>query len=173
MNGHSQSEEDEDEDEDYEDVDHEDGDHEDDEDELEQHEENGNLSSDLGGQKLMGYGFPESQPLILTITHGHRQSSRKETYSSWGDPVSVSISQNRFTPRILSRSPTVLNRLETPAITPSHSDPTMPERHGAGRQQTSSRRNMAVGLERSIVVKSRDLMWDWTMFVNPFLDVIT
>ena len=32
---------------------------------------------------------------------------------------------------------------------------------------------MAVGLERSIVLKSRDLMWEWTLFVNPFPDAIT
>jgi len=74
---------------------------------------------------------------------------------------------------ISSRSPTGLNRLETPAITPSHSNPTMPEMQGTGRQQASSGRNMAIGLERSIVLKAHDLMWDWTMFVNPFPDVIT
>ena len=32
---------------------------------------------------------------------------------------------------------------------------------------------MAVGLERSILVKARDLMWDLTIFVNPFPDPIT
>jgi len=32
---------------------------------------------------------------------------------------------------------------------------------------------MAVGLEHSIVLIARDPMWDWTMFVNPFPDVIT
>ena len=40
-------------------------------------------------------------------------------------------------------------------------------------QRTRSRRNVAVGLERSILVKARDLMWDWTIFVNPFPDPIT
>ena len=40
-------------------------------------------------------------------------------------------------------------------------------------QQTSTRRNVAVGLERSILVKARDLMWDWTILVNPFPDPIT
>ena len=44
--------------------------------------------------------------------------------------------------------------------------------NGSG-QRTSSRRNVAVGLERSILVKARDLMWDWTIFVNPFPDPIT
>ena len=32
---------------------------------------------------------------------------------------------------------------------------------------------MAVGLERSILVKAHDLMWDWTIFVNSFPDPIT
>ena len=36
----------------------------------------------------------------------------------------------------------------------------MPEFNNGGGQQTSSRRNVAIGLERSILVKARDLMWD-------------
>ena len=32
---------------------------------------------------------------------------------------------------------------------------------------------MATGLECSIVLKARDLMWEWTIFVNPFPDAIT
>jgi len=32
---------------------------------------------------------------------------------------------------------------------------------------------MATGLERSILARARDLMWDWTIFVNPFPDPIT
>jgi len=32
---------------------------------------------------------------------------------------------------------------------------------------------MATGLERSIVLKARDLMWEWTIFVNSFPDAIT
>ena len=43
---------------------------------------------------------------------------------------------------------------------------------GSG-QRTSSWRDVAVGLERSILVKARDQMWDWTIFVNPFPDPIT
>jgi len=171
VNDHSQSEQNNNEE--GEDENDEDLDDEDDEDKLEQHEENGNLSSGWRAQKPIGYGFPESQPLILTITTGHTQGSREDTYPSRGAPVLICISQNCFTPRMLSRWPIVLNRLETPAITPSHSDPTAPQMHSAGGQQTSSRRNMAVGLKRSIVLKARNLIWDWTMFVNLFPDVIT
>jgi len=32
---------------------------------------------------------------------------------------------------------------------------------------------MATGLELSIVLKARDLIWEWTIFVNPFPDAIT
>ena len=32
---------------------------------------------------------------------------------------------------------------------------------------------MTTGLECSIVLKARDLIWDWTLFLNPFPDVIT
>jgi len=44
--------------------------------------------------------------------------------------------------------------------------------NGSG-QRTSSRRNVGVGLERSILVKARDLMWDCTIFLNPFPDPLT
>ena len=144
------------------------------EDELEGREENENLSSGWGAQRSTGYGFPESQPSILTITPGHTQSSsRVIDYPRRRAPLPVRVSQNRFTPTILSRMPTALNPLVTPTITLSHSGPTTPELDSAGEQHTSSRRNMAVGLERSIVLKSRDLMWEWTLFVNPFPDAIT
>jgi len=32
---------------------------------------------------------------------------------------------------------------------------------------------MATGLEHTILARSRDLMWDWTNFVNAFPDPIT
>ena len=44
--------------------------------------------------------------------------------------------------------------------------------NGSG-QRTSRRGNVAVGLECRILVKARDLMWDWTIFVNPLPDLIT
>ena len=101
------------------------------------------------------------------------QSSGEETYPSRGAHVPVSMSQNHLTHRILTHLPTLLNQLETPAITPTDSDSTMPEMPGTGGQQTSSRRNIAIGLECSIVLNARDLIWDWTMFVNLFPDMIT
>jgi len=32
---------------------------------------------------------------------------------------------------------------------------------------------MATGLERTILARSHDLMWHWTILVNPFPDTIT
>ncbi|PUU75402.1 hypothetical protein B9Z19DRAFT_1131419 [Tuber borchii] len=41
-----------------------------------------------------------------------------------------------------------------------------------GGEQTSSRQNMAIGLERSNLTKACSVMWDWMIFVNPFPDPI-
>ena len=87
-------------------------------------------------------------------------------------PAPVHVSQNGFTSAIPSRSPTVLNRLATLSITASHPDLLMPELHSGRRQQASSRRNMATGLQRSILARAHELMWDWTISVNPFPDPI-
>jgi len=59
-----------------------------------------------------------------------------------------------------------------PVITPSYPDPTFQELDSGG-QQASSRRNMATGLELTILARSRDVMSDWTIFVNLFQDPIT
>jgi len=32
---------------------------------------------------------------------------------------------------------------------------------------------MATGLQPTILARSRDLMWNWTIFINPFPDPIT
>ena len=82
------------------------------------------------------------------------------------------MSQNRSS-AFLSLLPAALNLLATPVITQTQSDPTMRESDNESGQQASSRRNVAVELEHSILVKARDLMWDWTIFMNPFPDPIT
>jgi len=56
-------------------------------------------------------------------------------------------------------------------ITPSHPDP-MVRQLASGGQQATSRRNMATGLELTILARSRDLMWDQTSLVNPVPDPI-
>ena len=68
----------------------------------------------------------------------------------------VRVSQNGFTSAIPSRSPTNLNLLAMPVITPSHPDPTVRELDSGG-QQVSRRRNMATGLEHTILARSYDL----------------
>jgi len=127
-----------------------------------------------GAQRPTGREFLSSQRSIPTITPGNTQSSsRRISYPGRRTPAPVPVSQNGYTCAIPSCSPTVLNLPATPAITPSHSDPTMLELDSGGGQQASSRRNMATALARSILARARDLMWDWMIFVNPFPDPIT
>jgi len=144
------------------------------ENELSQHGDDTDHQSDWGAQRPIGREFLSSQRSILTITPGNSQnSSRRSSYPGRRTPARVRVSQNGYTSAILSRSPGVLNLLATPAITPSHPDPTMLELDSGGGQQASSRRNMGTGLEHSILTRACDLMWDWTIFVNPCPDPIT
>jgi len=114
-----------------------------------------------GAQRPIGHEFLSSQRSILTITPGNTQSSnRRISYPRWRTPAPVSVSQNGYTSAIPSRSPTVLNLLAMPAITPRHPDPTMLELDSGGGQQASSRRIMATGLEGSILARAYDLVCD-------------
>ena len=129
--------------------------------------------SGWGAQRPIGHEFHDSQRSILTITTGNTQnSSRRISYPGQRTSAVVHISQNRFTSEVPAHLLTVLNLLEMPAITPSQPDQTMPELDSR-EQQASSRRNMATGLECTILAKARDMIWDWMIFVNPFLDPIT
>jgi len=146
------------------------------ENELSRHGDDTDHQSAWGAQRPIGREFLSSQRSILTITPGDTHSSSWTiSYPGRRTPAPVRVSQNGYTSAIPSRSssPTVLNLLATPAITPSHPDPTMLELDSGGGQQASSRGNMATGLERGILASARDLMWDWTIFVNPFPDLIT
>ena len=146
---------------------------EDDEDVLEPGADDEDLSADWGAQRPVENEFLSSQPSIITITPGHTQTSGgRVSYQERRTPAPIRVSQNR-TPAFLPRLPAALNPLATPVLTQTQSDPTMREFDNGSGQRTSTRRNVAVGLERSILVKARDLMWDWTIFVNPFPDPIT
>jgi hypothetical protein len=151
---------------------------EDDEDVVELGADDEDLSEHWGAQRPIGNEFLSSQssiaqPSILTITPGHTQtSSRRISYPERGTPAPIQASQNRYTPGILSRLPAAVNTFATPVLTQRQRDPRMRELDNGSGQRTS-RRNMAVGLERSILLKARDLMWDWTIFTNPFPDPIT
>jgi len=126
-----------------------------------------------GAKRPIGHEVPNSQALILTITPGNTQSSSRIGYPGRRTPAPVHISQNGYPSVVLFCSPAVLNSLATLAITPSGSEPTTPELESGGGEQPSSRRTMAIGLERSILAKAYSLMWDWTIFVNPLPDSIT
>jgi len=143
------------------------------ENEFGQHGDDMDHPSARGAQRPIGRGFLSSQRSILTITSGNTQNaSRRISYPGRRTSAHVRVSQNRCTSAIPSRSPTDFNPLTIPVITPSHPDPTVLELDSGGRQ-ASSRRNIATGLVRTSLARSHDLMWDWTIFINPFPDPIT
>jgi len=142
--------------------------------ELQEHGDDEDLFADWKKtQRPIGHKVHNSQASILTITPGNTQSSSRIGYPGRRTPAPVHISQNGFPSVVLSGLPAVLNSLAIPAITPSHSEPTTPELESGGGERPSSRRNMAIGLERIILAEASSLMWDWTIFVNPFPDRIT
>jgi len=103
------------------------------ENELSQHGDDTDHQSAWGAQRPIGREFLSSHRSILTITPGNPQSSsRRISYPGWRTPAPVRVSQNGYTSAIPSHSPTVLNLLAMPAITPSHPDPTMLELNSGG-----------------------------------------
>ena len=145
----------------------------DDEDVLEPGADDENLSADWGAQRPVENEFLSSQPSIITIMLGHTQTSGvRVSYQERRTTAPIRVSQNR-TPAFLTQLHSALNPLAISVLTQTQSAPTMREFDNRSGQPTSTRRNVAVGLERSILVKARDLMWDWTIFVNPFPDPIT
>jgi len=144
-----------------------------DEDVLEPGADNVDLSADWWAHRPVENEFLSSQPSIITITPGHSQTSGgRASYPERRTLAPIRVSQD-CTPAFLSRLPAALNPLATQVLTQTQLDPTMREFDNGSGQRTSSRRNVAIGLDRSILVKVRDLMWDWTIFVNPFPDPIT
>ena len=124
---------------------------------LGQHGDDTDHPSAWGAQRPIGREFLSSQRSILTITPGNTQnSSRRICYPGRRTSAQARVSQNGFTSPIPSCSPTDLNPLEMPVITPSHPDPTVWELD-SGREQASSRRNMAGRLEHTILARSHDV----------------
>ena len=129
-----------------------------DEDVLEPGADDEDLSADWGAQRPVENEFLSSQPSIITIRPGHSQTSDgRPSYQVRRTPVPIRVSQNR-TPAFLSRLPAALNPLPTPVLTQTQWDLTMREFDNESGQLTSSRRNVGIGLERSILVKARDVM---------------
>jgi len=127
------------------------------ENELGQHRDDMDHPSAWGAQRPIGHEFLSSQRSILTITPGNTQnSSRRISYPGRRMSAQVRVSQNGCTSAIPSRSPTDYNPLAMPVITPSHQDPTV-RGLDSGGQQANSWRNMATGLEGTILVRFRDL----------------
>jgi len=124
---------------------------------LGQHGDDRDHPSAWEAQRPIAREFLSSQRSILTITPGNTQnSSRRISYPGRRTSAQARVSQNCFTSAIPSGSPTDLNPLQMPVITPSHPDPKVWELDSR-RQQASSRRNMASRLEHTIQARSRDL----------------
>jgi len=104
------------------------------ENELGQHGDDTDHPSAWGAQRPIGREFLSSQRSILTITAGNTQnSSRKISYPGQRTSAEVLVSQNGFTSAIPSRSPTDLDPLVMPVITPSHPDPTVRQLDSVGQ----------------------------------------
>ena len=129
-----------------------------DEDVLEPGADDEDLAADWGAQRPVGNEFLSLPPSIITMTPGNSQTSGGRTsYQERRTPAPIRVSQNRM-PAFLARLPAALNPLATPVLTQTQSDPTMREFDDGSGQRTSSRRNVAIGRERSILVNARDLM---------------
>ena len=127
--------------------------------------------ADLGGQRpITGHEF-ESQRSIMTLTVTPTQ--RTGSYPGRKTPGPRRVSPN-CSGSILpgTRLPAGSSGV-TPTLTPSQSRSATPELDPIAPVLTSSRRNTAVGIELVIQTKARELMWDWTLFTDPFPDPIT
>jgi len=126
-----------------------------------------------GAQRPIRHEVHNSEASILTITPGNTASSSRIGYAGQRTPAQLHIIKNSVPSVVFSPSQAVLNSLATPAITPSHSEPTTRGLESGGGERPSSRRNIAIELDRSILAKACPLMRDCTIFVNPFPDPIT
>jgi len=115
-----------------------------------------------------------SQRSILTVRATPTESlDRRIGYPRRKTPGVGPITQNPPTsgrPAVLR---TVSNVPVTAIPTPTHSGRATPEFDGTGLHVTRSRRNTAVGIELIIQTKAKEIIWDWTLFTNPFPDPIT
>ena len=129
------------------------------------------LLGDYGAQRPIEteYEFVESQPSVISLSDTPTGRSYLPIgLLRWTTPA-PRVSRSRFTMLTNSsgdHSPAGSSIFPTPAgpipVTTQHEQPAI-----------TSRRNNAVGIELKILNNTRELMWDWTLFVNPFPDPIT
>jgi hypothetical protein len=132
--------------------------------------------ADFGAQRPITWQESESEPSIRLLTVTPTPRAERIRYSGGpGRKTSglLRVSQNHFAHTLPTESPAGSNLPATQTPTPNHSRPTTPEFDQAVPAVTSSRRNTAVGIELIIQIKARELMWDWTLFTDPFPDPIT
>ena len=130
-----------------------------------------NLLGEYGAQRPMEteYEFVESQPAVISLSD--RPTGRTDIRIGLPGRKTPAprVSMSRFTMRTNSSgdpSPPGSSIIPTPAspipVIIQHQQPAI-----------RSRRNKAVGIELTIQNKARELMWESTLFVNPFPDPIT
>ena len=132
------------------------------------------LLGDYGAQRPIEteYEFVESQPSVISLSDTPTGRSDIRIGLPGRTTPAPRVSRSRFTMLTNSSgdpSPAGSSIIPTPAgpiqAAIQHEQP-------AGSQLIRSRRNNAVGIELTIQNKARELMWDWTLFVNPFPDPI-
>ncbi|RPA95814.1 hypothetical protein L873DRAFT_1291050 [Choiromyces venosus 120613-1] len=117
----------------------------------------------------MGNEFVESQPSTLSfaVTQTQRPDIR---IGLPGRKTPVPrVSRTRYIEVLEPSSPAG----SVAAPTPIQGRSGTAQVEHANPQLIASRQNLAVGVELTIQTKARELMWDWTLFVDPLPDPVT
>ena len=115
------------------------------------------------------YEFVESQPSVISLSDMPTGRSDIRIGLPRRTTLAPRVSRSRFTMLTnLSEDPSPARSSIIPTPTGPIPVTTQHEQPAIG-----SRRNNTVGIELTIQNKARELMWDWTLFVNPFPDPIT
>ena len=130
------------------------------------------LLGDYGAQRIIEteYEFVESQPSVISLSDTPTTRSDIQIGLPGQTTSAPGVSRSCFT--MLTNS----SRDPSPArsgIIPTPAGPipaAIQHEQPAGSQLIRRRRNNAVGIELTIQNKACELMWDWTLFVNPFPD---
>ncbi|RPB02042.1 hypothetical protein L873DRAFT_1841938 [Choiromyces venosus 120613-1] len=129
------------------------------------------LLGDYGVQRVqpMGNEFVESQPSTLSFAVTQTQRPGIRIGLPGRKTPAPRVSRTRYIEVLEPSSPAGSVAAPTPIQGRSG---TAQEEH-ANPQLIASRRNLAVGVELTIQTKARELMWDWTLFVDPLPDPVT
>ena len=137
-------------------------------------EDDEDITADHGAQRPFGHQFLESQRSTVTVRVTPTQSSDQRTgYPGRKTPGAPRVTHNRHIPGPPAAPPPQSNPPLTPTLSPNHASSATTEHENEDPQVTSSRRNTATGIELIIQKKAREIIWDMTLFTDPFPDPIT